>query len=198
MFQGEANLSRSSEIGAGALASDQDRDLVVNLLGDACADGRLALEEFSRRVERALAARTHGDLEVVKADLAAPMGEPAGREGRRSWVVAVMSQTRQRGWWRLARTTRAVALMGECVIDLRQADVEVRHSHILAVAVMGTVQVVVPEGVAVELDGLAVMGTRKLKGARARPAPGAPVVRVTAAALMGEVKVVVRGAGQGG
>ncbi|MGA9776280.1 MAG: DUF1707 domain-containing protein [Candidatus Dormiibacterota bacterium] len=175
-----------------ALAGDAHRDRTVELLSVACADGRLHLQEFSRRVEAALAAQTLPELARLTSDLVVPLptnGVAVAR--RRSWVVAMMASTVHRGRWRVAPDTRVVALMGECVLDLRQADVESSDSHILAVAVMGSVRVIVPEGIEVDLDGLALMGTRDLRAEGARPLPGCPRIRVTAAALMGEIQVVV-------
>lgn len=180
-------------------ARDRQRDRVIDQLSTACADGRLALEEFSRRVDVALSASYLAELAPLTADLGEPpppvMGPP--RPGRRSWVLAVMASTRKRGRWKLAPSTRSVAVMGECFLDLREADVEARDSHILAVAVMGTVHVIVPEGIEVDLDGLAIMGTRDLSGEGPAPLPGAPRIRVTAAAVMGEVQVIVAPADRG-
>ncbi len=56
-------------------ASDEDRQRIVSALERHTAAGRLTLEEYAERVDRALAARTHGDLARVTADLP---GEPAG------------------------------------------------------------------------------------------------------------------------
>lgn len=58
------------------LASDTDRDQVTRLLADAFAHGRLDHSEFDARTSRALAARTHGDLDDVLAGLGG-LPEPA-------------------------------------------------------------------------------------------------------------------------
>jgi hypothetical protein len=50
-------------------ASDADRQRVVADLERHTAAGRLSLDEFSTRVDAALAARTHGDLVEVVSDL---------------------------------------------------------------------------------------------------------------------------------
>ena len=52
-------------------ASDADRERTATLLREHLAVGRLTAEEFSERVDKALAARTLGDLEVLLADLPA-------------------------------------------------------------------------------------------------------------------------------
>src|SRR5262245_18145948 len=57
-------------------ASDAGRDLVIKLLSEAAADGRLTMSEHAKRSEQALAARTLGDLTRLTADLALPAGQP--------------------------------------------------------------------------------------------------------------------------
>ena len=52
-------------------ASDADRERTATLLREHHAVGRLTPEEFSERVDKALAARTIGDLEALLADLPA-------------------------------------------------------------------------------------------------------------------------------
>jgi len=55
----------------GLRASDADRQRAVTALERHTAEGRLTLEEFAERVDRVLAARTHGDLAAITRDLPA-------------------------------------------------------------------------------------------------------------------------------
>jgi Flp pilus assembly protein TadB len=50
-------------------ASDADRDAVIDRLREALGEGRLESDELEQRVERALHARTYGQLEELLADL---------------------------------------------------------------------------------------------------------------------------------
>ena len=52
-------------------ASDADREHVIETLKDAFVQGMLAKDEFDERVGQAFAARTHGDLVALTADLPA-------------------------------------------------------------------------------------------------------------------------------
>ncbi|MDA8333146.1 MAG: DUF1707 domain-containing protein [Candidatus Dormibacteraeota bacterium] len=182
------------EVGPSPLASDRDRDLAVETLSAACSDGRLGLEAFSSRLESALSARTVAELAALTADLASDPGavRDSGGPGPSSWFVAVMASTVRRGRWRLGHSSQAITLMGECVLDLRQAEVIGNQSHILAIAVMGSITIIVPDGIDVDLSGAAVMGSKEFHGGALRPLPGAPAIRVTCAALMGEVQVLVK------
>lgn len=66
------------------LASDRDRAYVCSVLNQAFSDGRLTTADHDERTSRALAARTHGDLDAVLVGLVAvaPFTPPgAGHAG---------------------------------------------------------------------------------------------------------------------
>jgi hypothetical protein len=52
-----------------ARIGDAERDETVTLLGDAAAEGYLMPDELEPRLETALTARTHADLQSLRADL---------------------------------------------------------------------------------------------------------------------------------
>ena len=99
-------------------------------------------------------------------------------------------------WTCPARHT-VFALMGGIDIDLREASLEAEHTTIVAVALMGGIDILVPDDLHVEIDGVGLMGgfgedlgTWRKDPRTVRPAPpGAPVVRVTGLALMGGVGI---------
>jgi hypothetical protein len=55
----------------GMRASDSDRDKVVEILGAAYTEGRLALDEFDDRTTAAYSAKTWGELRQLTSDLPA-------------------------------------------------------------------------------------------------------------------------------
>src|SRR6266702_4666433 len=59
-------------------ASHEDRDRVVELLRVAAGDGRLTAGELDARLEKALTARTYGELAALTKDLPAAPGLVAG------------------------------------------------------------------------------------------------------------------------
>jgi Domain of unknown function (DUF1707)/Domain of unknown function (DUF4190) len=66
-------------------ASDADRDRVVERLGTAYSEGRLFRDEYDERLERALSARTYGELDQLMIDLpaaAAPAVPQAAQTNR--------------------------------------------------------------------------------------------------------------------
>jgi hypothetical protein len=174
-------------------ASDAERERVAGLLRDAAAEGRITLEELSERLELAWSARTQPEIDTVVEDLP---GRDAGLTDTRPtraarWIVAVIGNDERSGRWRPGEDTRALALIGDCTLDLRQADVDGAELRVTAIAVVGDVRVVVPPGVAVELEGVSLLGDKRYRvGEAPAPPPGAPRVRVTAYAVLGDVTVM--------
>ncbi|MGW0806409.1 DUF1707 SHOCT-like domain-containing protein [Nonomuraea sp. NPDC002799] len=179
----------------GVRASDAEREAVVEQLRVASVEGRLTLAELTDRTEAAYTATTHAELALLTQDL--PAGgavappAPVLREGRkRRWFVGVMSDSKRRGKWQIDQELGAVAVMGDVLLDLREAEVRTGVVDITAISVMGDVKIIVPDGVNVDLDGVAIMGDKKVDVLEAAPGMNVPVVRVHAYAVMGDVKVI--------
>ena len=182
--------------------SDAERDGAVAFLRQHCTEGRLTLDEFSDRVGVVFAARTFGEIEMVTSDLPSIGGpalraeadEAAMRPSSRTrravkWTVSMFSGSSQRGRWRIEGETNAVSFMGSCYLDLREAEVVGNEAVINAYAFMGGVDVVVPEGIEVVLEGFSFMGGRTGKIKNVPIIPGSPLIRVRAFAFMGGVNV---------
>jgi DUF1707 SHOCT-like domain/Cell wall-active antibiotics response LiaF, C-terminal len=174
-------------------ASDADRERVIALLTEAAGDGRLTLGEHSERAERAYAARTLGELAALTSDLAAASAQPIRLDARRP-VAGIFGRERRDGRWVVPERLAVTAIFGEVVLDFREALLQSRRVTVLATVMGGTVQLIVPDGIAVEVTGTAVL-SRKSGQASRKPAdppapPGTPVIEVRALALGGRVKVV--------
>lgn len=111
---------------------------------------------------------------------------------------SMMGGASRNGDWLCSRTHTSITAMGGNDIDLRDARFESGETRIYAFAIMGGIDVIVPEGVRVVCDGFGVMGgfdSHVDKRATVRPTdlpPDAPVVRVSGMALMGGVTVVTK------
>jgi hypothetical protein len=173
-------------------ASDAERDATIIRLRDAMAEGRLTLDDFSERTDTALTALTRDQLAAVVADLPTAPAVPAmaaQAAGWEPWVIGIMGSAKRTGRWRVGHQIHAVAVMGECMIDLRQGIIDASVITVDALSVMGSIEVVVPEGVEVDLGGVAIMGSKEMKMGGPPPPYGAPIVRITGLALMGSIKV---------
>ena len=192
----QPRADRSRDPHADFLITSEERDVAEARLRQAVADEMLTLDEFGDRMRLLLSAHTRGDLQEAVAGM--PIAaEPLRRTRERGtarparkqqYIIAVMSEDKARGRWRPAPQTTAVAIMGNAVVDLQGAEYEGDELKINAIAFMGGVEIIVPEGVEVELSGFSVMGDRSNK-VDAPILPDAPLVRVDAYAVMGGVDV---------
>jgi hypothetical protein len=91
-------------------AADADRAAVVTRLDESLTDGRLTLAEYEDRSARAHAARTHGELAELTADLPQPLpgpGRPQLPVVRHTVRQAVCSGAWHGAWDRDLRTAWA-------------------------------------------------------------------------------------------
>lgn len=173
-------------------ASDAEREATAAQLRSAAGEGRLNLDELAERLDAAFAAVTRAELEPLTADLPA-QAPPAPATKARRWVVGIMGGATQRGRWSIAERCTVVNVMGGADLDLTRAIVSDAETEITVLSVMGGSDIIVPDGVHVELTGFAVMGGNKLRLEDAPlPPPGAPVVRVRAYSVMGGTDVKLR------
>lgn len=183
----------TSRPGPGDLrASDADRELVATLLSEAAADGRITLAEHADRSERALAARTLGELTSLTSDLTLPSGQPIKLYPTRS-VLAVCAREHREGRWVVPESFPVTACFGTVVLDLREAILQSQRITIYATAICGQVRLVVPAGVAVEMAGRSFLGVRSVRGrtmSASAAKPGTGVIEVRTLALGGAVKAV--------
>ncbi len=77
-------------------------------------------------------------------------------------------------------------------MDLRRAEIDGPEVSITAVAFMGGVNITVPEGFDVELQGFSFMGGRDLKLRDVPRVPGSPLIVVRGFAVMGGIEVKSR------
>jgi hypothetical protein len=113
-----------------------------------------------------------------------------------SGVVSFLSTTEREGRWQLPRRFRALAVLGNIELDLREAEVSYGVSVIEAVAFMGNIEITIPPEITVECDGDSLLGTFTLKyKGRANPAAASrdTIVRVVGTAYAGAVTVSVKG-----
>ena len=78
--------------------------------------------------------------------------------------------------------------MGGVDLDLTKARLAEREVTITAVAIMGGIDIVVPDDMTVIVNGIGFMGAFE-DTARSRAVPGGPVVRINGLAFMGGVEV---------
>jgi hypothetical protein len=173
--------------------SDADRERAVVSLREHLAQGRLSLEEFTQRMSAAYNATTWNHLAERQRDL--PASATALPERRRSalrFLVAIFGGAKRTGSLRVRQNLICVAIFGGVTLDLRGALIEGDEVRIQAFAAFGAVEVIVPEGVEVDLTGLALFGAKETNGKPGTLRPGAPLVRVNALVVFGGTNVTVK------
>jgi hypothetical protein len=162
---------------------------------EAVADGQLDDGEFDQRTRSALTARFKSELELLTQDLPVSSGTPrpvstvtTGKPGR--LAVAYKSSVRRGGRWRVPEQFRTVVYKGSGHIDLRAAELTSNVTTLFAIAYKSRIDVVVPLGVRVELDGFGVSkGWSAEEDLESRLPADAPVVHVRGIGYKGTIEV---------
>ena len=179
------------------------REQVINLLKEAYSDGRIDVDSLERRLKNATAARSKDELLALVADIPSPKtgNDPAfnGRDEERSWktndrvprrnqtLFAVLGSSERTGRWQPAGQISAFSLLGSIKLDFREAEFPREGVTINAGCIMGSVELVVPPGINVDLTGIPLLGSMDNKSGTGDP--GAPEITVKGLALMGSVEV---------
>jgi hypothetical protein len=191
-----------------------ERERVIQTLCAQYANDNLTTQELEARFDLAYKAVNAADLEALLANLpalpppaatrstrpipSAPISTPlysmapAGGALSEKRTLAVMSEIKKVGEWVPARRNVVWAIMGSAELDLREALLSQGEIEIEATAIMGEVKVIVPPGLRISCDGLAIMGEFKEFHSAGGDDPGAPLVRIHGVALMGSVTVKTR------
>jgi hypothetical protein len=188
-------------------ASNEDRERVAQILHNALSEGRITVAELEERLDTVYAAKTLPELEPPIADLPGVSASGALQPAQSRTVdtriggipgsqasIAVMSGANRKGNWVVPPNHNSFAFWGGVELDLRRARFAERHSTITAVAIMGGIDIVVPDDIVVDVNGFGFMGTFETHDSKGAdpdpPPPGAPVVKITGFAFWGAVTVV--------
>jgi hypothetical protein len=164
----------------------------VQLLSDAAAQGRLAMDEYEERLTRAYAAKTYDELAGLSADLPGALtttrrGGPC-HPAPSTLLLAILSGFERRGRWNVPKRMTTFALFGGGVVDLRYADFTSPEVEIHSYSIMGGQTILVPPEINVDLRGVGVMGTFD-HSVNGHGSPGAPCVLICGFSLWGSVGV---------
>jgi hypothetical protein len=172
-------------------ASHEDRDRVVDVLREAAGDGRLTAAELDERVERALTARTHGDLAELTEDLlAAGAAVPAAEPKKVLRIERQGANAYRDGSWVVPERIEIRATGGNVTLDFTEAVIALPSLQIHAVVAGGNLTLVTRPGIVVNTDEVAVAGGRVIM--REPPDPSAPVllsVDVSGKLIGGNIRV---------
>jgi hypothetical protein len=191
--------------------SDAEREHVIGLLQRATGTGLLDLDEFTRRVDTALAARTRAELNVVLLDLPGlshperpaqvpmPARRPPGptttapvatTSGTANEVRSMLGAVTRSGVWDVPAHLVVRTTLGSAELDFTEARIPHEVVEIELDVVAASVELRLPAGARVEHG--AVQATLSSIEDRVRgrsDTPSGPVFRISGSVRAGSVEI---------
>lgn len=177
---------------AAVRASDAEREATMERLREAAGAGRLTLEELADRIDSAGDARTRAELAALTGDLPNEHGRTfAHSAAPGSRVSSVFGDVCREGEWVVPVRSSWHSVFGDVILDLRDAHVANTDVEIDARSLFGDIDLLVPEGVVVEVRTRVTFGDVHQDAGQAAPF-GAPRVILTGRTVFGDVRVRAR------
>jgi hypothetical protein len=176
-------------------ASHEDRDRVAELLRMAAGDGRLTVEELDERLEKALTARTYGELASLSRDLPAGMGLVAGADGLKPKEMVRIDcrsgRARRDGRWLVPQQMEVRVTSGHVRLDFTEAVITQPLLKIYAEVGSGGLKLLTKPGIVVDTDDVSVRsGAVKV---RAPWSPDVPaILRIEVSGRVGSGRLKAR------
>ncbi len=187
-----------------AIPTSERREAIVAKLSQAFASGRIEMEDFELRTERAMRARTEQDLDAALDGLSTPTMTPVPSVNPPEFAVdhprrhtskltfVVMGGVDRKGRWTPARRHLAIAWMGGAFLDFREAVLRPGVTDVYCFAKWGGIEIAVPPGLDVDVSGFALMGSlERVAQESGSTDPRRPQLHFHALAVMGGIEVKV-------
>jgi Cell wall-active antibiotics response 4TMS YvqF/Domain of unknown function (DUF1707) len=162
---------------------------VIERLSDEFSSGDMPVLEFESRVSAAHRAESSSELDALVVGFATPSPLAAKAEPAKK-VSALFGSVERRGHWRPAERLSVSPRFGSVVLDFREALMRPGVTEVDISAVFGSVEIIVPPTLAVDVEGSAILGTfEHVDRVGAALREGAPVLRVRGRATFGSVEI---------
>jgi hypothetical protein len=132
------------------------RDLVTDRLSTEYARGAFEVEELERRLALVQTAKSRAELDALVTDIALADTSTALVPVQNMRVV--LGSIERIGPWSVPQNLTARVLFGNLVLDLRDAKLAPGVTTIDVNITMGNLELIVPPGVAVEVDATSFLG----------------------------------------
>jgi len=189
------------------MSVDDLRKEVINLLKKAYADGRIIVETLERRLNEAAAAQDKESLMALVADIPAPEEKPSGnrsssastgnssdpwRTNRRvprenQSFFSILGSSNRNGRWQPAKSLSCFTILGSIRLDFRDAEFPEDGVKINTGCILGSLDIIVPPGINIDLSGLPLLGHFDNKAEYGNPE--APTITIRGIAVLGGVEV---------
>ena len=186
------------------------RARAIEVLTEHFSNDVVDLEEFETLLDTVNRCSTTGELrtllrslpplesskpatDMIPAKGGAPVVVDADRVRENGFLLSILGSTNRAGRWIPARKNFAFGVLGGISLDFREALLGPGETDVNVLAVLGGIEIIVPPEMAVEVDGMALLGGFEHQtDAPIRTNPDVPTLRVRGLALLGGVNVEVR------
>lgn len=191
------------------VALRDQRSRTIEVLTEAFADDLIDVDAFEHRVDLAHRAESIEELASLRKDLAPePAEEPAtalvacsddeaqallAAQPRNRWLVAILGGHERKGAWRVPAKLKVITLLGGAELDFREAILAPGVTTVRILALLGGIEIIVPPTLAVECDGIGILGGfESMERAPRVPDPKQPLLRLQGAAILGGIEISTR------
>jgi len=183
---------------------EERKRILIDALTARFSRDELAMDEFERLVSEAQGAKAQSELAVLEASVlgSAPAEArsttgsaertpaAAGSAADVQNAVAILSERRLRGDWLRGDKVAAVAILGSQIFDFRDVPLAEGPVRMEVLAVLGSVEIIVPPGLSVLMDAFPIAGDASVgKGVETRARAGRPSLVITGNIVLGSLNV---------
>ena len=163
------------------------RDQIIERLSSDYATGAFEVEELEHRLALALAAQSPAELDALVTDLVPAAATLALVPARKLRIV--MGSVERVGPWVVPPQLAARVVCGSLLLDLREARLAPGVTTLELDVTMGSVEVVVPPGVTVDVGASSFLGSIEQRTEQAATTSGGPVVRIVGRIKLGSLEI---------
>jgi hypothetical protein len=176
--------------------SHADREQVLQHLQNAMAQGMLTADELAQRSDRALNAKTRGEIEPLTADLpnarvaysGSALPSPIAANDVMALGATLGSVTRK-GYWVVPRTLRLRSRLGSTELDFTEARIDHPVVDVEIDVKGGSVEIRLPEGASASMDDVDVVAGSVEDHRRYREPMGKPHFVITGSLSWGSLEI---------
>ncbi|MDA3937906.1 MAG: DUF1707 domain-containing protein [Spirochaetia bacterium] len=175
----------------------QQREEAIKKLELNFAHGYLEVEEFESRLDLALNTTLPQDLTRITSDLSlipavsensTDININRGKVRSEELFIGILSGIDRKGVWKPARKNKVFALMGGVDLDFSEAVFPPGVTEVEFLCLMAGLDIIVPEGINVEVKGFPIMGGIDKKVSDEHY-PGRPTLRIQGITVMGGIDI---------
>lgn len=186
--------------GTAPVYAERQRQHLLDLVTDRWSKDQIEMEEYEKLVERIQGAHSGTELDELQKMLEPTQASNTintvftlSGSGETQTSVALLSERRLSGDWLRQNRVSGFCALASIVYDFRAVRMPSEPVVLDAVALLGSVEIIVPPDLAVRMDAVPIAGEATLKrGVSSREEVGKPLLIITGAAVLGSISVRVK------